>query len=89
VLTTPLLPRITDRVVSVTSQLHRQGRLRLDDLARQARRYQPMKAYQDSKLALVLFSLELQRWMSEPVRSVLAPPGTGRRPGRGGRPPPP
>jgi NAD(P)-dependent dehydrogenase (short-subunit alcohol dehydrogenase family) len=34
-----------------------------------------MKAYQDSKLALVLFSLELQRRMSEPVRSVLAHPG--------------
>jgi NAD(P)-dependent dehydrogenase (short-subunit alcohol dehydrogenase family) len=75
VLTNLLLPRITDRVVSVTSQLHRRARLDLDDLAWQSRKYQPMKAYNESKLALVLFSLELQRRMSAPVRSVLAHPG--------------
>jgi NAD(P)-dependent dehydrogenase (short-subunit alcohol dehydrogenase family) len=75
VLTNLLLPRITDRVVSVTSQLHRLGRLHLDDLTWQARDYRPMNAYYDSKLALVLFSLELQRRMGGSTRSVLAHPG--------------
>ncbi|WP_410612284.1 SDR family NAD(P)-dependent oxidoreductase [Amycolatopsis sp. lyj-109] len=78
VLTNLLLPRITDRVVSVTSQLHRQGRIDLDDLAWRSREYHPMKGYYDSKLAIVLFSLELQRRLTasgSPARSVLAHPG--------------
>lgn len=78
VLTTLLLPRITDRVVSVTSQLHRQGKLNLEDLAWRSRKYHRMQAYYDSKLAIVLFSLELQRRLAasgSPVRSVLAHPG--------------
>ncbi|SEL31817.1 SDR family NAD(P)-dependent oxidoreductase [Streptacidiphilus jiangxiensis] len=78
VLTNLLLPYLTDRVVSVTSQLHRRSKLDVDDFDWRARRYRPMKAYQDSKLALVLFSLELQRRLTasgSPVRSVLAHPG--------------
>jgi short-subunit dehydrogenase involved in D-alanine esterification of teichoic acids len=78
-LTNLLLPHLTDRVVSVTSQLHRQGNLHLDDLAGQQRPYRPMDAYRrDSKLALVLFSTELQRRLnaaSSPVRTYLAHPG--------------
>jgi NAD(P)-dependent dehydrogenase (short-subunit alcohol dehydrogenase family) len=77
-LTTLLLPHVTDRVVSVTSQLHRQGRLDLTDLDWRARPYRPMQAYRDSKLAQVLFSLELLRRLTaagSPVRSVLAHPG--------------
>ena len=75
VLTRLLLPVITDRVVSVTSQLHRLARLDLDDIDWRARRYRPMPAHRDSKLALVLFSLELQRRLAaegSPIRSVLA-----------------
>jgi NAD(P)-dependent dehydrogenase (short-subunit alcohol dehydrogenase family) len=78
VLTNLLADRITDRVVSVTSQLHRMARLDLDDLDWRARPYDPMRAYRDSKLELVLFSLELQRRLTaagSPVRSVLAHPG--------------
>lgn len=78
VLTNLLLPRISDRVVSVTSQLHRQGKINLHDLAWQSRKYSQMKAYYDSKLEIVLFSLELQRRLTasgSPVRSVLAHPG--------------
>ncbi len=75
VLTNLLLPRITDRVVSITSQLHRLGRVHLDDLTWQAREDRPMNAYYDSKLALVLFSLELQRRMGGSARSLLAHPG--------------
>jgi len=61
VLTNLLAPRITGRVVSVASQLHRRARLDLADLDWRARPYDPMQAYCDSKLAVVLFSLELQR----------------------------
>jgi NAD(P)-dependent dehydrogenase (short-subunit alcohol dehydrogenase family) len=78
VLTNLLADRITGRVVSVTSQLHRRGRLDLGDLDWRTRAYNPMQAYCDSKLAVVLFSLELQRRLTaagRPVRSVLAHPG--------------
>ncbi|MER5381945.1 SDR family NAD(P)-dependent oxidoreductase [Streptomyces sp. NPDC002688] len=80
-LTTLLLERITDRVVHVTSELHRQGTIDLDDLDWRTRRHHGMRAYQASKLAVVLFSLELQRRLTaagSPVRSVLASPGIAR-----------
>ncbi|MCT9009040.1 SDR family NAD(P)-dependent oxidoreductase [Streptomyces rhizosphaerihabitans] len=80
-LTTLLLERITDRVVHVTSELHRQGRIDLDDLDWRTRRHHGMRAYEASKLAVVLFSLELQRRLTadgSPVRSVLASPGIAR-----------
>ena len=82
-LTNLLLPRITDRVVHVTSQLHRQAHLDLADLDWRRRTYRPMEAYRDSKLALVLFSSELQRRLSaqaSSVRSILAHPGITRTP---------
>jgi NAD(P)-dependent dehydrogenase (short-subunit alcohol dehydrogenase family) len=78
VLTNLLADRITDRVVSVTSQLHRRAHLDLADLDWRTRAYNQMQAYCDSKLAVVLFSLELQRRLTaagSPVRSVLAHPG--------------
>ncbi len=80
ILTNLLADRITDRVVSVTSQLHRRARLDFADLDWRTRVYNPMQAYCDSKLAVVLFSLELQRRLrlraaDRPVRSVLAHPG--------------
>jgi len=65
----------------VTSQLHRQGKVDLDDLDWRTRRYSGMGAYEASKLAVVLFSLELQRRLSASgsrVRSVLASPGIAR-----------
>ncbi|MFI6547707.1 SDR family NAD(P)-dependent oxidoreductase [Streptomyces prunicolor] len=80
-LTTLLLDRITDRVVHVTSELHKQGRLDLTDLDWRTRKHNGMRAYQASKLAVVLFSLELQRRLTaagSPVRSVLASPGIAR-----------
>ena len=78
VLTNLLLPHVTDRVVSVTSQLHRQSTLDIADFDWRSREYHRMKAYRDSKLAVVLFSLELQRRLTaagRSVRSVLAHPG--------------
>ncbi|MGW7381728.1 SDR family NAD(P)-dependent oxidoreductase [Streptomyces sp. NPDC054794] len=80
-LTTLLRERITDRVVHVTSELHRQGRIDLDDLDWRTRKYNGMRVYEASKLAVVLFSLELQRQLTaagSPVRSVLASPGIAR-----------
>jgi NAD(P)-dependent dehydrogenase (short-subunit alcohol dehydrogenase family) len=78
VLTNLLLPHLTDRVVSVTSQLHRRAKLDVADFDWRSRDYHQMNAYNDAKLAVVLFSLELQRRLTasgSPVRSVLAHPG--------------
>lgn len=80
-LTNMLLPFITDRVVTVSSVLHRQGRMHLDDLHFDSRPYNAMTAYRDSKLANLLFTFELQRRLSEQrsaVRSVAAHPGVAR-----------
>jgi NAD(P)-dependent dehydrogenase (short-subunit alcohol dehydrogenase family) len=77
-LTRLLLPNITDRVVMVSSQLHRFGKINLADLNWVDRTYDAAAAYNDSKLAGVLFSLELQRRLEaggSPVRSILAHPG--------------
>jgi NAD(P)-dependent dehydrogenase (short-subunit alcohol dehydrogenase family) len=81
VLTNLLLPRLTDRVVTVSSQLHRFGKLDLDDLDWRARKYNGLAAYESSKLAVVLFSLELQRRLTAAgshLRSVVAHPGVAR-----------
>src|SRR5689334_8022874 len=50
-LTNLLLPHVTDRVVTLSSQLHRFGGIELTDLAWQARKYDDLRAYNDSKLA--------------------------------------
>ncbi|SDJ40646.1 oxidoreductase [Streptomyces indicus] len=60
-LTGLLLDRVRDRVVTVTSGLHRLGRVRPDDLHFTRRRYQRWLAYAQSKLANLLFAYELER----------------------------
>jgi NAD(P)-dependent dehydrogenase (short-subunit alcohol dehydrogenase family) len=77
-LTNLLLPYITDRVVTVASSMHRAGRIDLDDLNWQRRRYSATGAYGQSKLANLLFTLELQRRLTasgSPVRALAAHPG--------------
>ncbi|HSZ47086.1 MAG TPA: SDR family NAD(P)-dependent oxidoreductase [Streptosporangiaceae bacterium] len=77
-LTNLLLDHITDRIVWVTSQLHRMAHAHPEDLAWHDRPYKPMDAYTESKLDIVLFSYELQRRLTaagSPVRSILAHPG--------------
>ena len=77
-LTNLLLPAVTDRVVTVSSGLHRRGRIDLDDLNWERRRYRPYGAYGQSKLANLLFTLELERRLTadgSPVRAVAAHPG--------------
>ncbi len=78
----PLLVRTgregrTTRVVTVSSNLHKRGRIRLDDL-QSAHDYKPWAAYSQSKLANLLFALELQRRLDAaglPVASYAAHPG--------------
>jgi NAD(P)-dependent dehydrogenase (short-subunit alcohol dehydrogenase family) len=71
-LTNLLLPRITDRVVIVSSGAHRAGRIDLDDLNWERRRYRRWRAYAQSKLANLLFTLELQRRLDAAGSSVRA-----------------
>src|SRR4051812_15750698 len=56
-LTNLLLPNITDRVVTVSSGAHRIGGLDLDDLNWNSRGYQRWRAYGQSKLSNLLFTL--------------------------------
>jgi NAD(P)-dependent dehydrogenase (short-subunit alcohol dehydrogenase family) len=77
-LTNLLLPSLTDRIVTVSSGAHRGGSISLDDLNWQRRRYQRWGAYQQSKLANLLFTLELERRLTaanSPVRALAAHPG--------------
>ncbi|MFI9806701.1 oxidoreductase [Streptomyces sp. NPDC052301] len=78
-LTNLLLPHVTDRVVTVSSGLHRggDGVIHFDDVNLRGR-YSPTRAYAQSKLANLLFTLELQRRLTEagsPVRALAAHPG--------------
>ena len=77
-LTNLLLPRVTGRVVTVASGAHRMGKIDLDDLNWERRGYDRWRAYGQSKLANLLFTLELQRRLAEagsPVLAVAAHPG--------------
>ena len=60
-LTNMLLPKVTDRVVTVSSFMHLLGRISLKDLNWKARPYSAWLAYGQSKLANLLFTSELQR----------------------------
>ena len=65
------------RVVTVSSSMHRMGRIDFDDL-QGATRYRKWGAYGQSKLANVLFALELHRRAEAadvPLRSIAVHPG--------------
>jgi NAD(P)-dependent dehydrogenase (short-subunit alcohol dehydrogenase family) len=76
----PLLRRGRARVVQLSSIVHRHGRIQLDDLQFEAA-YKPWPAYAQSKLAMLMFALELDRrnrangWG---LTSVAAHPGYAR-----------
>lgn len=77
-LTNRLLPHITDRVVTLASGAHRVGSIDFDDLDYRRSRYNPVRAYGRSKLANLLFTLELERRLraaGSAVRSMAAHPG--------------
>jgi NAD(P)-dependent dehydrogenase (short-subunit alcohol dehydrogenase family) len=81
-LTGLLLPLLINqpgsRVVTVSSNAHKPGKLDFDDLMHE-HSYRRWKVYSDSKLANLLFAYELQRRLSEvnaALISVAAHPGT-------------
>ncbi|TXI63528.1 oxidoreductase [Mycolicibacterium mageritense] len=77
-LTNLLLPKISDRVVTVSSLMHLIGWISLKDLNWKSRPYLAWPAYGQSKLANLLFTSELQRRLSasgSSVRAVAAHPG--------------
>jgi NAD(P)-dependent dehydrogenase (short-subunit alcohol dehydrogenase family) len=77
-LTNLLLPYVTGRVVTVASNAHKSASLDLADLNWERRPYRRSAAYGQSKLANLLFTLELQRRLTEagsPVRALAAHPG--------------
>jgi NAD(P)-dependent dehydrogenase (short-subunit alcohol dehydrogenase family) len=71
-LTNLLLGRVTGRVVTVSSDVARIGRIDFADLNWERRRYHPWRAYAQSKLANLLFTAELQRRLSAAGSQVLA-----------------
>ncbi|WP_295186869.1 SDR family oxidoreductase [uncultured Brevundimonas sp.] len=76
----PLLIAAKARVVQLSSVAHRSGHIRLDDLNSQTR-YSPWPVYQQSKLAMLMFALELQRRSDAHgwgLTSVAAHPGFAR-----------
>lgn len=76
-LTNLLLPHVTDRVVTVSSGLHKGPQVDLDNLDLEGA-YKPTRAYQQSKLANLLFTAELQRRLEaagSPVVAHTAHPG--------------
>lgn len=77
-LTNLLMPHMRDRVIVLSSQLHRVGRVRIDDLNAERRRYNELGAYADSKVDVLMMALELQRKLAasgSSVRSIVAHPG--------------
>ena len=77
-LTGLLLDKITDRVVTLSSMMHRFGRIRLDDLNYGSGRYERWTAYGQSKLACLMFAYELEYRFTgagSRLRSMAAHPG--------------
>ena len=80
-LTGLLLPSLLEadepRVVTVSSNAHKMGRINFDDLQSE-HGYRRWRVYSQAKLANLLFALELQRRADEagaPLRSLAAHPG--------------
>jgi NAD(P)-dependent dehydrogenase (short-subunit alcohol dehydrogenase family) len=77
-LTNLLLPKITDRVVTVSSMMHLLGYISLKDLNWKSRPYFAWPAYGQSKLANLLFTSELQRRLDaagSTLKALVAHPG--------------
>lgn len=73
----PLLAAAKARVVQISSNMHRGGTIRFDDL-NYVQGYKPWATYSQSKLAMLMFALELDRRSDEKgwgLTSVAAHPG--------------
>jgi NAD(P)-dependent dehydrogenase (short-subunit alcohol dehydrogenase family) len=80
-LTNLLLPKVTDRVVTVSSMMHYMGYISLGDLNWNSRPYSAWLAYGQSKLANLLFTSEPQRRLAAAgsrLLAVAAHPGYSR-----------
>ena len=76
-----LLKRPNSRIVNVSSMGHIPGKIHLDDLMCDRRRYSRWGAYFQSKLANILFTNELERRLRETSSTTIAlaaHPGTAR-----------
>jgi NAD(P)-dependent dehydrogenase (short-subunit alcohol dehydrogenase family) len=67
-----LLKTKGSRVVNVSSSAHRYGEIDFDDLNWEKRKYKEMASYGQSKLANMLFTLELQRRLEKTGGGTLA-----------------
>jgi len=68
------------RIVTIASIAHKRGRINFDDL-QSSRSYSPLRAYQQSKLANLLFAFELDRRLraaNSHIVSVAAHPGVAQ-----------
>ena len=77
-LTNLLLPRVRSQIITVGSDVHRSASLLLHDMHLRNHRWTPMGAYAQSKLAVMLWGLELDRRLRaarSPVVSQLTHPG--------------
>ena len=71
-LTRLLLPVVADRVVVVASNSHKWAHLDFDDLNWERRRFRAAQAYGQSKLANLLFALQLDRRLRRDGRRAIA-----------------
>lgn len=64
-----LIEKASGRIVVVSSMIHKQGEINFDDLMSE-NNYSPIKAYSQSKLANLMFALELDRRLKAAGSSV-------------------
>ncbi|MGH3968308.1 MAG: SDR family NAD(P)-dependent oxidoreductase [Mycobacterium sp.] len=77
-LTNLLLKRVRSQIINVGSEAHKSATLRLDDMHLRSHRWTVMGAYARSKLAVMLWGLELDRRLRvahSPVATQLTHPG--------------
>lgn len=77
-LTNLLLDRVRSQIINVGSQAHTSAKLQLDDLHLRTHKWSVMGAYAQSKLAVMLWGLELDRRLraaGSPIISHLTHPG--------------
>lgn len=77
-LTNLLLPRVRSQIINVGSEAHKSAKLHLDDMHLRLNKWTMMGAYARSKLAVMLWGLELDRRLraaKSPVVAQLTHPG--------------